>query len=301
MRNFLINLAAITLAASTLSCQQVADDSAESRSMTTIHIQASLFNENEISGWTSGDESDLTLNGQQVKSRAGEDAVSRMAFFLLDEDGNQTIAQELSNNEDGFMTLYAEVPTGTYELIAFGHNGSGNVSLTEEKEISPTGKLTDSFHHYQTLTLSEDSANSQSIVLNRCIAKFSIKHTDAIPTGTATVETTVTGGSNIMDATTGFAASAVNQTITINIPESAAGTKNNTFSFFTFLTEEESTIDVTATAKDKDGNTIVTHTFEDIEAEINMQTIYSGVFFHADHTTNITINSEWKDDKVVTF
>ena len=49
------------------------------------------------------------------------------------------------------------------------------------------------------------------------------------------------------------------------------------------------------------GNKITSYTFEDVEMEVNMQTIYTGAFFHSDQKTSASINSEWKDNNEQTF
>jgi hypothetical protein len=60
-------------------------------------------------------------------------------------------------------------------------------------------------------------------------------------------------------------------------------------------------LDIVATSKDSSGNTITSYTFEDVEMEVNMQTIYTGAFFHSDQKISATINSEWKDNNEQTF
>lgn len=301
MKSTLKRIAPVLWLTALLSCQQVPNDSLESRAMATINIQATTLGKNEIGEWEDTGSSDITINGTETDSRAATEYVTRMAFFLVDEDGNQVLTQEKGSNEDGFMNLYAELPVGTYKLIVFGHNGTSSVSLSEDKTITPNGKTTDSFHYYQEITLDEDTPNDQSITLDRCVAKFSIKHTDAIPADASSVELNIIGASNTLDALTGLAPSAAEQSVSISIPASAEGSKGNTFSIFTFLTAEKSSVDITATAKDSDGNPITSYTFEDVPVEINMQTIYTGAFFHSDRQVSVSINNEWKADKNIAF
>ena len=282
------------------SCQQVAEDSPESRSMVTLKVKATTV-EQEIQSWGPAMNSDITVNGAEVKSRAAQEAASRMAFFLLDEEGNKVLSQEKTNASDDYLNLYVEVPKGSYQLVAFGHNGTADVSIDADAVITPSGKLTDSFIYYKVLELDEEGEAEQSITLDRCVAKFSLKHTDVIPEGVASVEFVVTGAANVLNAKTGLGTDTEAQTVVITIPSSAEGTKNNTFSFYTFLTEKESTIDVTATSKDADGNVLTTYTFEDVEMEVNMQTIYSGAFFHSDQTIGASFNNEWKPNNEVGF
>lgn len=292
---------AVAALAMLASCQQVPENDVESRAMVKLSVEATTLPRSEVSGWGEGADENLEMNGVQVKSRAETEAATRMAFYLLDEDGEKVLSQEKDNSDDEYMNLYAEVPVGTYQLVAFAHNGSSDVSMDENAVITPEGKLTDSFIYYKELTLDEESDNSQSIVLDRCVAKFSLVHTDAIPTEAASVEIKVTGAAKVLNAKTGLGKEAADYTVTINIPSTAIGTKNNQFSVFVFLTDIESTVGVTAASKDADGNTITSYTFEDVEMEVNMQTIYTGAFFHSDQNIGATINSEWKENNEQTF
>ncbi len=282
------------------SCQQVPEDNVESRALVKFSVEATTLPRAEVKGWEKGTEADAELNGEQVKSRAEKEAATRMAFYLLDESGTKVVSQEKDNSDSEYMNLDAEVPVGKYQLVAFAHNGSSDVSVDANAVVTPEGKLTDSFLYYKVLTLDEESDNSQSIVLDRCVAKFSLVHTDAIPSGAASVEIKVTGAAKVLNAKTGLGKEE-DYTVTINIPSTAIGTKNNQFSVFVFLTDTESAVDVTATTKDADGNTITSYTFEDVEMEVNMQTIYTGAFFHSGKKISATINSEWKGNNEQTF
>lgn len=296
-----LKCAAAGIALLLASCQQVAEDLPESRSMVTLKVKATTI-EQDIQGWEQAVDGGVTMNGVEVQSRAEQEAVSRMAFYLLGEDGEKVLSQEKTNASDDYLSLYVEVPKGTYQLVAFGHNGTDDVSIDDEAVITPpSGKLTDSFIYYKEIELDEKSESEQNITLDRCVAKFSLKHTDTIPEGASSVEFVVTGAAKVLDAKTGLGSEAEEQTIVINIPASAEGTKNNTFAFYTFLTAEESTIDILATAKDSEGNVLTAYTFEDVEMEVNMQTIYSGAFFHSDQTIGVSFNTEWKPNNNVEF
>ena len=283
---------AVAALAMLASCQQVPEDDVDSRAMVKFSVEATILPSSEVSGWGEGADENLEMNGVQVKSRTETEAATRMAFYLLDEEGEKVLSQEKDNSDDEYMNLYAEVPVGAYQLVAFAHNGSEDVSMDENAIITPDGKLTDSFVYYKELTLDEESGNSQSIVIDRCVAKFSLVHTDAIPSGAASVELKVSGAAKVLNAKTGLGKEEKDYAVTFNIPTTAIGTKNNLFSVFVFLTDIESAVDVTATTKDADGNTITSYTFEDVEMEVNMQTIYTGAFFHSDQKIGATINSE---------
>lgn len=284
------------------ACQQVPEDGFESRGYVKLNVSATTISKTNIGEWGNGVEEDWDLNGIPVHTRASDEAVSRMAFVLLNEDDEKVLSQDKKSTEDGYMNLVAEVPVGSYKLIAYGHNGNNAATIGTDLTITADNeKQTDAFLHYQTLELDEESEDVLDITLNRCVAKLSFKHTDVIPEGAASVEIKYTGASNELDASTGLATEAVEQTVIIQIPESPANKVGNTFSTYCFLSAKESTVDATLTTKDGEGNVITSYVVNDIPVEINTQTICSGMLFHASQNIGVTINSEWNTPKEISF
>ena len=60
-------------------------------------------------------------------------------------------------------------------------------------------------------------------------------------------------------------------------------------------------LDVHVALKDVSGDIINSFSFDDVEMETNMQTIYSGACFQMGQSVNTTINNEWKENNYVTF
>lgn len=298
-KNVLFGLAMLAMA----SCQQIAEEEvAESRDLVRFRVDATTLSYAEVADWEGGASAERVVSGESVGSRAKTEVASRVAFALIDEDGNKVISQEKGNDESGYKVLDVEVPVGEYQLVSFAHNGSESANISANAVVTPPGsKLTDSFIYYKVIELTEDSENESSITLDRCVAKVSIKHLDAIPSNTASVELVITGAGGTLDAKTGLAKDLSTQTVTINIPSSAVNTKENTFSAFLFLESEESTVDIVATTKTSTGSVLTSYTIEDVPVEVNMQTICSGTLFHAGQKMSVTINSDWKDDKEITF
>lgn len=295
------NIFTLALCLLMLSCQQVSEENPDSQLLVKFTLNATTI-QREVEDWEDAVNSDGIIHAQESKSRATEEAVTRMTFAILDKDGNKVIEQEKPSTESGYMSLSAELPKGTYQLIAFGHNGSSNATVNSDGIISLSGnKLTDSFLFYDEISLSELDEEERNVVLERCVSKLCIKHTDTMPKGVASVELSFSEGGNSLDAKTGYAPEACSQTITINIPASVIGEKGNSFTAYTFLTEEETSMTVTATAKDASGNTIISHTIENVPMEINAKTTCTGLFFHSNQSIEATINTSWKEDKEIQY
>lgn len=283
-------------------CQHATEmDPVESR-MVSLDIGASINFDVEIGEWGSGADKDLVANGEEKKSRAETSPASRMAFVLLNEEGEKVVAQEKGSDEEDFLTMRAEVPVGTYSLIAFGHNGTGDATIGTDATISfPGEKLTDSFLYCDELVLDETVAKEKTVTLKRCVSRLSVKHTDAVPSNAASVEIVVSGAGNVLNAETGFVDETCEQTIIIQIPESANGTKDNSFSCYLFLKEKESTVDMKVTVKDTDGEVITYHELTDVAVKVNAKTICTGVLFHAGQNLTAAFDTAWGDDEEVEF
>ena len=283
-------------------CQQAKEiEPIESR-MVSLSIGANISFDVEIGEWGSGTDSDLEANGEAVKSRTETSPASRMAFVLLGEDGKKVVAQEKGSDDKYFLTLRAQVPVGTYRLIAFGHNGSSDATIGTDANISfPGEKLTDSFLYCDELVLDETVAKEKTVTLKRCVSRLSVKHTDVVPSNAASVEIVVSGAGNVLNAGTGFVDETCEQTITIQIPESANGTKDNSFSCYLFLKEKQGTVDMKVTVKDTDGEVITYHELTDVAVKVNAKTICTGVLFHAGQNLTAAFDTAWGDDEEVEF
>lgn len=300
MKSLFKTLALALMLANGISCQQMPDDSLDGVRMVSLSITARTFDSYEIGQWEEGGGNDFTLGGKE--SRSGEETVKRIAFAILDKNGDQILLQEKDKSESGYASLNADVPADVYQLIAFAHNGDGNISINKDGVISPPGdKLTDSFLYYSELDLTNDFEEENTITLNRCVSKFSLKHTDILPHNVSVVEISFSKGGNTLQASNGFSSESESHTVTINLPSSAGGTSENTFSGFTFLPSKSCVMDITVTAKNSKGNIVTKQTFKDVEMEQNIQTIYSGAFFSKETEFTATINSNWGANKEVNF
>ena len=283
-------------------CQQATEPEPVESRMVSLNIGASFHLKMEIGEWGSGVESDQTMNGEEVKSRADGSPATRMAFVLIDEDGQKVVSQEKTSDDSDYLTLRARVPVGTYGLVAFAHNGSTNATVGADATVSTPGeKLTDSFVYYGELSLDEESNKESSVTLKRCVSRLSVKHTDKIPTGAASVEIEASGAGNVLNATTGLAAESCEQKVVIQIPQKYVGTSDNTFSLYTFLPEKETEVDLVVSVKDSEGNVLTRHELKDVPVKVNVKTICTGVLFHADQDISVSIESEWGEDEEVEF
>lgn len=226
---------------------------------------------------------------QQMTRAALEDACSVLDYYRV-TDGNVTSFLTQKSGESAFGTIADEIPYGVHKLYFIGHKSE----VTDfENGVASFDKVTDTFSHTLTLDVDTETASSHAVELLRNVAKFELVATDALPGNLSSIEFTITGADLNLNMNTGLGENKNTQTKTIQVPETNIGKKNCIFSAYVFLLQKESPISVDFKAKDKDGNIIVTHTFENIEMETNFTSRISGKVFGDKLQFSITANTEW--------
>ena len=226
---------------------------------------------------------------QSMTRAALEDACSVLDYFRV-TDGEVTSFLNQKSGEASFGTIADEIPYGVHKLYFIGHMSE----VTDfENGVASFDKVTDTFSHTLTLEVDTETESSHAIELLRNVAKLELVAVDALPDNLATVEFTITGADKNLDVDTGLGKTENTQIKTIQVPETNLGKTNCTFAAYTFLLEEESFITVDFTARDKDGNIIVSHTFENVEMQTNFISRITGKVFGDQFGFSITASTEW--------
>jgi hypothetical protein len=151
--------------------------------------------------------------------------------------------------------------------------------------------------------VSKETTSALNIELKRCVAKFEVFATDAIPEWIAQMHVVAEGGGVVLNAKTGLAAKDAVQDKRLDIPASFIGKTGKYFSTYTFLPSEEANMSFTLSAIDTEGNTRLAHEFTDAPMTVNQITRYTGELFCTSvHTGgNITADTEWTATNEFTF
>lgn len=236
---------------------------------------------------------------------AAADAFSLLSFVLFPADGEASPIRVIQDETcEDFGTIKADIPFGSYEMVIVGHNcDSSETIVSPDSVIFPHNRITDTFCHYQTLEVTKDTKSTQSIELKRCVAKFEVVATDAIPEWMAQMRVVAKGGGVVLNAKTGLAAKVAVQDKRSDIPASFAGKTGKYFSTYTFLPEEQADMTFTLNAIDTEGNVRLTHEFADAPMNVNQITRYTGELFSTSIQTSntITADTEWSATNEYTF
>lgn len=239
---------------------------------------------------------ELNFNVLQVEqipmSRAAlKDACTTLNYYRY-SNGALAKSTTQTSSETNFGSLADYLTWGTHELCFVGHNSTA----TEQSGVVSFDKVTDTFSHYVSLTVDENTSKNQSFTLTRKIAKFELLVPDEIPDDAASVKLEITGGSISLNLRTGYGGTVVKQTKTISIPDSAIGKSNNKFSAFVFLPNGVTEVDIVATTLDANGNVLVEYEFEDVEMQTNYITRYKGRLFGIDAGFSLSVDNEYTDE-----
>ena len=226
---------------------------------------------------------------QSMTRAALEDACTVLDYFRV-TDSEVTVFLTQRSEEDVFGYVSDELPYGTHDIYFVGHKSE----VTDFADgVATFGKVTDTFSYYTTIEVGEDTEDTKQIELLRNVAKLELVAADALPSNIHSVEFIITGASTDLNVKTGLGDSVSTQTKTIQVPETNAGKTGCVFSAYVFLLAKESSISFTFTAKDTEGNIIVSHLFEDVDMETNYISRITGKVFGDDFGFQITASTEW--------
>lgn len=213
-------------------------------------------------------------------------------------DGTLTGSKKMTSSDDGFGTFKDAIEWGTHELYFIGHR----TEVTDFTDgVATFDKVSDTFTHYLSLTVDENTSTTQAFTLDRRVAKFELMATDALPDYLASADITITGGTKSVDVKTGIGGPAVVQQKTITVPASNIGKPNCTFNSYLFLPEGVTEVDIVVVTKDADGNELVEYNFEDVEVKVNCITCYKGMMFGKNPSFSLSVDNEWEETNETEF
>lgn len=282
-------LSALTLALSLTACEQFNLSEADSETGTaaenanvTIHLSTTN-----------------AAIGRASEATTLSDFCTRLQIALFSgTEKKASVAQTADDEDFGDVELYAE--PGTYRLVAIGHNGQGNATLSSPTEVKfYKNKVTETFYYCGTLTVAEkDGMADEYVDLNRAVGLFHLHIEDDIPENVRQLKFYYTGGSSTLDATSGTGCVNSKQTELRTV-----STTQKDYDIYTFPHTDGKKLKIVVTALGADDEEIVSKTFENVEVKRNYITIYSGRLFDKSSESGFTFHfkTEWDGEINGTF
>ena len=297
----------LMLVATLTSCEKFALDDSGTNSHdanANVIIHASVA-KNNSTGTRSGEED------EEGEGKPLEDYCSRLSIAIFDgEEKVKTL--NLTAEKDGYEDIGINLEAGKYRMVAIGHNGNGNCTISSPEKVKfYKNKMTDTFFYYGTFNVIDGEDTDDYILLKRAVAQFKVHITDAtIPAEAHSIKFYYTGGSSTLDAVTGYGCVQSRQTETFKLQEG-----NRDFSVYTFPREENKGLKMTINILDADAQSIKEYSKEGIPVKCNNITqsnisIQDQTISDPDQKENddsgkggmgFTINPDWEGEIVVEF
>jgi len=240
---------------------------------------------------------------QDVKTYEGVGAIT-LAFYSGTTEVYKT-TQIKNNLEQGqtFGDFSCTLPLGTYTVVALGYQYNANdvFTLTSPTQAAFTSERPrETFSAVGPVNLTSTDPYDLQLKLDRISAQLNIISTDGRPQNITKIRTTFSAGSKSFNPSTGLALDD-NGFSLINNPSTNVGATIKIGSF-TFLSDDEQTMDITIQILDDNDNVISTKQIEDVPFKINSKTILTGPLFSATaQTSSFQLETDWLDPITVTF
>ena len=226
----------LMLVATLTSCEKFALDDSGTNSHdanANVLIHASVA-KNNSTGTRSGE------GDEEIEGKPLEDYCSRLSIAIF--DGEEKVKTLNLKAEDGYDDIGFNLDAGKYRMVAIGHNGSGNCTISSPEKVKfYKNKMTDTFFYYGTFNVRDGEDTDDYILLNRAVAQFKVHISDAtIPAEAHSIKFYYTGGSSTLDAVTGYGCVQSRQTESFKLQEG-----NRDYSVYTFPREENKGLKMT--------------------------------------------------------
>ena len=309
----------LMLVATLTSCEKFALDDSGTNSHdanANVIIHASVA-KNNSTGTRSGeedfgDEEEGDEDGfdEEIEGKPLEDYCSRLSIAIF--DGEEKVKTLNLKAEDGYKDIGINLDAGKYRMVAIGHNGSGNCTISSPEKVKfYKNKMTDTFFYYGTFNVIDGEDTDDYILLNRAVAQFKVHITDAtIPAEAHSIKFYYTGGSSTLDAVTGYGCVKSRQTENFKLQEG-----KRDYSVYTFPREENKGLKMTINILDADAQSIKEYSKEGVP--VKCSNITQTNISIKDHTISepnqkenddsgngglgFTVNPDWEGEIVVEF
>lgn len=312
----------LMLVATLTSCEKFAlDDSGtnshDANANVIIHASVAKNNstgtrsgEEDFGDEEKGDEDGLDEGDEEIEGKPLEDYCSRLSIAIF--DGEEKVKTLNLKAEDGYEDIGINLDAGKYRMVAIGHNGNGNCTISSPEKVKfYKNKMTDTFFYYGTFNVIDGEDTDNYILLNRAVAQFKVHITDAtIPAEAHSIKFYYTGGSSTLDAVTGYGCVQSRQTESFKLQEG-----KRDYSVYTFPREENKGLKMTINILDADAQSIKEYSKEGVPVKRN--NITQTNISIKDHTISdpdqkedgdsgkgnlgFTVNPDWEGEIVVEF
>ena len=246
----------------------------------------------------------LNITPSEFATRSGTqslgDICGRLNVAVFDADGRKVKSVAQSASDAGFGSIGLSLSEGSYSVVAIGHNCTGSATITSPEKVTfPNNKVTDTFAHYGTITVT-GSLQEVGISLQRAVAMVRIRLDDdlAAMANVAQLKFYYVGGSSTFSPSSGVGCVNSKQT------EYRTFSDDGVYCLYTLPHETSDVLTkLTITALDAGDNVVGECTIENIPVTVNRITDCTGTIAGGKGavTTTILVNPDWDGIDSYTF
>lgn len=280
------------------SCEQFALDESgtsthDANDNVTLHLSVARKNPKKAAShamFQATEPTRTTDENDEEVSKPLENYCSRLSIAIFDGEEKVKLLN-LKADKEGFGDITLSLDVGDYRMVAIGHNGAGNCTISSPEKIKfYKNKMTDTFYYYGKLSVAEGEDTEEQVELTRAVAQVNVHITDTvIPQEAHTIKFYYTGGSSTLDATTGYGCVNSRQTESFKLEEG-----QRDYSVYTFPHEQNNGLDMTVSILDSDAKTIKEYNKEEMPVKCN--NITKAEISIKDETISDPKQEEKKDD-----
>lgn len=237
-----------------------------------------------------------------VEDPAGYSEVQALTLAFYSGTTEVYSATQRKGISDNFGDFSLTLPLGSYTMVVIARDSlAGDIFTLASPTVAAftSEKVRETFSATQAISITSTAAQDLSVTLNRVVSKLGIESTDVRPAGVSKVRITFGAGGKSFNPSTGLAVDNTGFVIT-NTPSKPVG-QSIGIGYFTFLSTDEQTMDITIEVLDASDDVLYTKEFNDVPFKRNRKTMLRGPLFTAAASSTFTIETTWLEDLVVPF
>ena len=224
-------------------------------------------------------------------------------LWVLDYQNGSLVQQlhQVSTDED-FGEPTIDLAIGDHHVYFVASRGEGVTLSTADHKLTWTKPL-DTFWKDYTVSVTNGTASTHTVTLDRVVTKLTVSYIDEIPADIANITVTPSKWYYGIDYLTGLPTDmATDDPHVFNIPSSYIGTSGRvSTNTYGFSSNTEWTADISVVARDADDDIIGQADIIDAPFLVNRVTLYSGNLFVNTGGFSLSLNSIWADNYTGTW
>lgn len=212
-------------------------------------------------------------NSLSAKSVAIDSLCKTLLLAVYKDDFLDTLVTQ-STTDSGFGNISFSLPRGVYRFVALAHSSAKQPDMNVAEHIDFGSKnMSDVLLWSDKVSVGNDTA--LNITMKRVVAKVEICSTDSLHSGETEFYVKYTGGSYVLDATTGCAPYHFDDFKIVKLSKEDSG-KPLSVSFYTFPTSADTLRELIFHTSNKKGVIIDEKTINNVPIKANFITHLSG-------------------------